>query len=72
MATRGPEPAYGLENPGAVDAVRVPAAGPVELVPSALGPWTGDERRQILLQEKVNRFNTEAGADERDEARGQQ
>jgi len=53
--SRGPE-LSGLDNPGRVDLVSVPAVGPVELVLHAAGEWDGSEQRQILLQEKLNRY----------------
>jgi hypothetical protein len=48
--------AGGIDNPGLVDEVRVPAAGPIELVIAHAEAWDGSERRQILLQEKLNRY----------------
>ena len=44
-----------LDNPGALDAVRMEANG-VELVLDASGVWDGSDHRQILLQEKLNRY----------------
>jgi len=44
-----------LDNPGAVDAVRS-GVTPLELVLDAAGPWDGSDHRQILLQEKLNRY----------------
>ena len=38
-----------------VDLVRVPPAGSVELV-LLVDRWDGSERRQVLLQEKLNRY----------------
>jgi hypothetical protein len=46
----------GIDNPGRVDAVVVPASGPVELVIRHPEPWDGSEHRQLLLQEKLNRY----------------
>ena len=46
----------GVDDPGAIDDVRVPRRGPVELVIRHRGAWDGSDRRQILLQEKVNRY----------------
>ena len=46
----------GLANPGVIDEVRVPAEGPVELVVHHQVPWDGSDHRQILLQEKLNRY----------------
>jgi hypothetical protein len=53
--SRGPQPS-GLDNPGDVDLVRIPASGLVELVLDAPGTWDGSDHRQILLQEKLNRY----------------
>jgi hypothetical protein len=46
----------GLDDPGSIDEVRVPRRGPVELVIHHDGRWDGSDQRQILLQEKVNRY----------------
>jgi hypothetical protein len=46
----------GVENPGLVDLVRVPAEGPVELVVVQPGGWDGTDRQLLLLQEKLNRY----------------
>ena len=46
----------GLANPGVIDDVVVPADGPVELVVRHQVPWDGSDHRQILLQEKLNRY----------------
>ena len=46
----------GLANPGHIDAVVVPGAGPVELVLHHPEPWDGTEQSQLLLQEKLNRY----------------
>jgi hypothetical protein len=46
----------GIDNPGLVDAVVVPSVGPVELVVRHPEPWDGSDHRQILLQEKLNRY----------------
>jgi hypothetical protein len=45
----------GLDNPGAVDAVKTDTPT-VELLLDAAGPWDGSDHRQILLQEKLNRY----------------
>ena len=50
-----PEPLRGIDDPGSVDAVRVPAAGPAELV-LLVDRWDGSDHRQLLLQEKLNRY----------------
>jgi hypothetical protein len=44
-----------LDNPGLVDDVRVPLVGRVELVLS-VDLWDGSDHRQLLLQEKLNRY----------------
>jgi hypothetical protein len=49
------EPLRGIDDPGAVDLVRVPAAGPAELV-LFVDRWDGSDHRQLLLQEKLNRY----------------
>jgi hypothetical protein len=58
--SRGSEPhgadLAGLDNPGRVDLVRSGGSGPVELVLRAEGAWDGSDQRQILLQEKLNRY----------------
>ena len=46
----------GIDAPESIDEVRVPRRGPVELVIQHHGGWDGSDRRQILLQEKVNRY----------------
>lgn len=46
----------GIHAPGSIDLVRVPESGPVELVISDSGRWDGSDHRQILLQEKLNRY----------------
>ena len=46
----------GIDDPGSIDEVRVPGRGDVELVICHDGTWDGSEQRQILLQEKVNRY----------------
>ena len=46
----------GLDNPGRVDRVRLPSSGPVELVLEVVGEWDGSDQRQVLLQEKLNRY----------------
>lgn len=44
----------GLDNPGSVDEVR--DADGAELVVHAWGEWDGSDHRQLLLQEKLNRY----------------
>jgi hypothetical protein len=46
----------GLANPGGVDTVVVPDQGPVELVLRHPEAWDGSDHRQLLLQEKLNRY----------------
>lgn len=46
----------GIDAPGSIDLVRVPESGPVELVIADSGSWDGSDHRQILLQEKLNRY----------------
>ena len=48
--------AGGIDDPGAIDEVRVPARGTVELIIRQRGGWDGSDQRQILLQEKLNRY----------------
>lgn len=49
------EPLRGIDDPGAVDLVRVPITGPAELV-VLVDRWDGSDHRQLLLQEKLNRY----------------
>jgi hypothetical protein len=46
----------GIDDPGAIDDVRVPRRGAIELVVHHDGRWDGADQRQVLLQEKVNRY----------------
>ena len=46
----------GIDDPGSIDEVRVPRRGAVELLVHHDGHWDGSDRRQVLLQEKVNRY----------------
>lgn len=46
----------GIDAPGVIDRVRLPESGPVELVIEQNGGWDGSDHRQILLQEKLNRY----------------
>jgi hypothetical protein len=46
----------GIDDPGTVDEVRVPRRGAVELIVRHDGRWDGSDQRQVLLQEKVNRY----------------
>ncbi len=48
--------ATGVDNPGRVDEVRVPVSGPIELVILHPEAWDGSAQRQILMQEKLNRY----------------
>ena len=46
----------GIDDPGTIDDVRVPRRGAIELIVQHDGRWDGSDRRQVLLQEKVNRY----------------